>query len=198
MENPVRLAQHDERMRERSAALRRTCEAILAGAPPFVWEVGCGHGHFLAAYAAAHPERLCVGVDIRLERIERAERKRRRAGLENLHFVRAEALAFLEALPPAARIAEIFLLFPDPWPKRRHHGNRLMGSKFLGSLARRAGQGTRLYFRTDHEPYFEAAEAAVAAHPDWRLVPEAPWPLEFPTIFQQKAGRYRSLAAERA
>jgi tRNA (guanine-N7-)-methyltransferase len=85
----------------------------------FVWELGCGHGHFLTAYAAAHPDQLCLGVDLSGERVARAQRKQHRAQLENLYFLRADARLFLEALPPTAKCSAIYVLFPDPWPKLR-------------------------------------------------------------------------------
>jgi tRNA (guanine-N7-)-methyltransferase len=196
MENPARTAEHLERIKNRDTSLRSVCGALLSSGRAFVWEVGCGHGHFLAAYAAAHPDRLCVGIDLSAERIGRAERKRSRAGLANLHFIQAEAGAFLEALPESARITEIYVLFPDPWPKRRHHKNRLMQETFMKAVAARAGEGARLYFRTDDESYFTYTEGVVKGLPSWRLAAEA-WPFEFPTVFQERAPSHRSLVAVR-
>jgi tRNA (guanine-N7-)-methyltransferase len=159
-----------------------------------VLEIGCGNGHFLAAYAAAHPDRLCVGLDLRLERIQKARRKRERAGLCNLHFLRCDALDFLHELPAATRLADIFMLFPDPWPKKRHHKNRLLKAPLLDALAARAGQGSRLFFRTDFKPYYDEAAHIVAAHPAWRLLPPGPFAFEHPTIFQSRAAIFHSLA----
>jgi len=165
-----------------------------------VLEIGCGHGHFLTAYAAAHPEKFCVGFDIVLDRIVRAGRKRTRAELEkNLAFVRAEATEFLAALPEHARFTEIFILFPDPWPKRRHHKNRMIRPEILSALAARALGGahaTRLYFRTDHAPYFADARQTIAEHPAWQIAPPGtPWPFEFQTVFQGRAEGFQSLIA---
>jgi tRNA (guanine-N7-)-methyltransferase len=185
-------------MSERLEALRAELGGVLPGdGRPLVWEIGCGHGHFLTAYAAAHPGEFCVGVDTKAERVARAEKKRTRARLDNLRFVRAEARMFLEALTPEQRPATIWVLFPDPWPKRRHHKHRLLGEEFLRALAARVGQGARLCFRTDHGPYFGEVEAELAAHPDWRLAPEEPWPFEHETVFQARAAEHRSLVARR-
>lgn len=172
-------------------------DALPAPGVRFVLEIGCGNGHFLNAYAAAHPDRLCVGIDLRLERIEKARRKRDRARLGNLRFLHCEAHDFLRELPPAARLLDIYLLFPDPWPKKRHHKNRLLQPEFLDELAARAGEGTRLFFRTDYKPYFDEAAAAIAAHPAWRPLPPGPFPFEHETIFQSRAGSCHSLAAAR-
>jgi tRNA (guanine-N7-)-methyltransferase len=170
---------------------------MLEPASLFVWEVGSGHGHFLAAYAAAHPGDICVGIDIASDRIARAERKRERARLANLHFVRADATDFLASMPEGTRFAAIFVLFPDPWPKRRHSKNRIMKPEFLAAAASRAEKGTRLYFRTDHEPYFREAAATVSAHASWKLSDPAPWPFEEPSVFQKRAVRHFSLVAMR-
>jgi tRNA (guanine-N7-)-methyltransferase len=69
---------------------------------------------------------------------------------------------------------------------------------FLDVLATRAGQGTRLYFRTDHRGYFAHATAVLAAHPLWRIDPAAPWIFETETVFQARAPSYHSLVAGRA
>jgi tRNA (guanine-N7-)-methyltransferase len=196
VENPARTAEHLARLARRRADLRETLAGILAGEPKFVWEVGCGHGHFLAAYAQAHPGELFLGVDVIRERIVRANRKRDRAGLVNLHFILAEAQMFLEVLPTSVGISAVFVLFPDPWPKQRHHKHRLMQPGFLDAVAGRAGQGTRLYFRTDHEPYFLEVEEIIRSHAAWQRVHED-WPFEAGTVFQERAPSHRSLVAVR-
>jgi tRNA (guanine-N7-)-methyltransferase len=184
-------------MAERRDALRGALLQIIAPASQLVWEVGSGHGHFLAAYAAAHPKDCCVGVDIASDRIARADRKRERAKLPNLHFVRADADDFLAVMPETARFTAIFILFPDPWPKRRHGKNRIMKPEFLTAAAAAAERGTRLFFRTDYEPYFREATGVVRAHADWEESDPAAWPFEEPTVFQRRAQRHFSLVAIR-
>jgi tRNA (guanine-N7-)-methyltransferase len=192
------MTEHEARLDQRRALLRDSIPKLLSGHRSFVWEVGCGHGHFLSAYAAERKDLEFIGIDIIRERIARADRKREQAQLGNLHFIHANARDFLETMPADACISAAYILFPDPWPKRRHHKNRLLEPNFLHALARRVGQGTRLYFRTDFEPYFAEAAETIAAQPDWKLLPGAPWPFEEPTVFQKKADRYHSLVAERA
>jgi tRNA (guanine-N7-)-methyltransferase len=181
----------------RGEALRASIALLLPPTSDLVLEIGCGHGHFLTAYATAHPDRICVGVDIVRDRIERAKRKARRARLTNLHFLNADAEEFLQALPAAVEIAWVFVLFPDPWPKRRHHKNRLIQPAFLEALAKRAGAGATLHFRTDFEPYFETAVAIVKTHRSWEIADQAAWPFEFQTVFQARAPQYFSLVIRR-
>jgi tRNA (guanine-N7-)-methyltransferase len=182
----------------RLAALRAEFAVLWQTWPAEITlEIGCGHGHFLNAYAQAHPGEHCLGLDLLADRIARAQKKARRAGLTNLAFFHAEARLLLEALPAPVRLGRIFILFPDPWPKRRHHKNRIMQPEFLQTLATRAGQGTRLCFRTDYLPYFEAARATLRDHPAWQLV-EEPWPFEHETVFQSRADSYHSFLAQPA
>ncbi|MCC6415222.1 MAG: methyltransferase domain-containing protein [Opitutaceae bacterium] len=163
-------------------------------AGPVTLEIGCGHGHFMAAYAAAHRAERCLAIDIMRDRLERAQRKTDRAGLTNVVFLRAEARMLVENLPENLRLDRIFVLFPDPWPKRRHHKNRLMQAGFLSALAQHCAPDARLFFRTDHAPYFAAAAALLGSHPDWRCVDE-PWPFEQPTVFQTRAPAFQSCVA---
>jgi tRNA (guanine-N7-)-methyltransferase len=160
-------------------------------------EVGSGHGHYLTAYAAAHPSRFCLGIDIMSERLVRSERKRHRARLPNLAFVHASADSFLTALPDDVLIEDIMILFPDPWPKRRHHKHRLIQPEFLLSLAAKTLPGARLCLRTDSAEYFATARSAIAGHAAWAINPQAPWPFELPTVFQSRASAYDSLIAIR-
>jgi tRNA (guanine-N7-)-methyltransferase len=185
------------RMAERREVLREEVVRLLPSEGPIVWEIGSGHGHFLTAYAQSHPTEYCVGIDISLERTRRATKKRDRAGLDRLHFLRAESGLFLDVLPPGIRFSAIYVLFPDPWPKKRHHKYRLLQTEFLHRAAQRAGQGTPLFFRTDYAPYFSEVELLLRDHPDWRSLGDQPWPFELATVFQQKAPSFQSLVAVR-
>lgn len=181
----------------RRAALRAKLAALIPPAAILVLEIGSGHGHFLTRYAAAFPQACCLGVDLISDRIRRAKRKAERAKLTNCHFIQAEARELIDALPDSVTFAEIWVLFPDPWPKKRHHKNRLLQPGFFETLARRAGEGARLYFRTDHGEYFHAVAAEIPQVPTWRIDPAARWPLEPETVFQARAPSYHSLVAVR-
>jgi tRNA (guanine-N7-)-methyltransferase len=196
VDNPARTAAYRAKLEERRENLRAEMAAILPQGGPFVLEVGAGHGHFLTAFAAAHPTRVCVGIDLEKDRVTRSLRKKDRADLKNLHFLQGDAGMLLEVLPAGATADLIFVLFPDPWPKLRHHKHRILQPKFLQTLATKALKGAMLCFRTDFEPYFREVEAQLANDPDW-LRADDPWPFELPTVFQQRAETYHSLIARR-
>lgn len=170
----------------RGAAFRRTRRVL---------EIGSGHGHFLEAYAQAHLDEFCLGIDYCAERSRRAARKQDRHPHGNLHFLRAEVGEFLDALPATFTFDAVFVLFPDPWPKRRHRKYRLISHRFLDRLARCTAPGALLHFRTDAVSYFAESTDVVASHPSWQLMPAAPWPFERPTVFQAKATSYQSWTA---
>ncbi len=200
---PVPLDLYAHIRDQRLAALREEFfpSLPLDSARPLTLELGCGHGHYLAAYAAAHPEEFCVGIDLLADRIERAQRKAPRAKLADLAFVQAEAALFLGALAaypgvvspplPAPRLGRVFVLFSDPWPKRRHWKHRVLQPALLDTLASLTEPGALLHFRTDHPDYFPYARAVVAEHDKWRLAgPEEPagaWPFEHVSVFEERA-----------
>lgn len=181
----------------RRAALRTKLAELIPPAASLVLEIGSGHGHFLTRYAAAYPQARCLGVDLISDRIRRAKRKAERAKLTNCHFIQAEARELIDALPASVTFAEIWVLFPDPWPKKRHHKNRLLQPRFFETLAHRVGEGARLYFRTDHGEYFHTVVGELPQVPTWRIDPAARWPLEPETVFQARAPSYHSLVVIR-
>lgn len=181
----------------RRSALGAELSTLLPTPKPIVWEIGCGHGHFLVRYAELFPAKFCIGVDLILDRLERSGRKRDRARLDNCHFVRAEAREFLLALDRAITLEEIWVLFPDPWPKARHNKNRLLKPEFFEAIASRAGEGARFYFRTDHLDYFAEVEGILPDLKTWQRDLSASWPLEHETVFQARAPEYHSLVLVR-
>lgn len=175
------------RIADRRAALAADLERRLAGVGRLTLEFGCGHGHFLVAYAARHPGEACLGMDLIGERVTRAFRKAEAAGQARTWFLKAEAREFLAALPPGVSLGRVFVLFPDPWPKRRHHKNRLMGPAFLRAVAARTEPGSLLCFRSDHRGYAAEVARAVSATPEWEDAGVTAWPFEHETVFQKRA-----------
>jgi len=180
------------------ARLRETLTTALAGRTGITFELGCGHGHWLAAYAAAYPAEFCVGIDLITHRVERSVRKQTLGRLANVIFLKAEATEFLEALPPPVSLAKIFILYPDPWPKKKHHKNRFISPTNLDLLAARAAAEARLHFRTDNADYFAWTQEHLAAHPRWRIEPDVTWPFEQKTFFEERMKDRRDVFARRA
>ena len=122
---------------------------------PLELELGCGDGSFTLQYALANPGRNIVALERLLGRITKLDRKGHRAGLKNLRLVRAEAAYVLEYLLPPGLLDAIHVYFPDPWPKKRHHKNRLISEPFPPLAKRLVREGGIVYLRTDNIEYFE-------------------------------------------
>ena len=187
----------DARRAANVSRLAETLATCLAGRTAITFELGSGHGHWLAAYAAAHPTEFCVGIDLITHRVARSVRKQTLGKLANLLFLKAEANEFLEALPPAIVLGKVFILYPDPWPKKKHHKNRFINAESLSLLARRATVGTRLHFRTDDADYFAWTQEFLSAHPYWQPVPDVAWPFEQKTFFEERMKDKRDVLADR-
>lgn len=154
------------------------------GAPPLEIDIGCHKGLFLAEMARLHPERNFLGIERQRERVERTRRKIHALGLANADVVQAEGFEALAGVGPAC-VDYIHVLFPDPWPKRRHHSRRLVQKAFLDRCAAILKPGGMLRLVTDDEPYAKSMrEVSLDAA---ELKPEAeedrPYPL---TEFQKK------------
>jgi tRNA (guanine-N7-)-methyltransferase len=132
---------------------------------PLEVELGSGDGSFIVQYAAQHPHRNFIAVERLLGRLRKVDRKGRRAGVANLRAVRIEAWYFLEYLLPKSSAAAIHVYFPDPWPKRRHHKNRLVNETFSKSAAQALLPNGVIYLRTDDADYFAQMREVFAVAP---------------------------------
>src|SRR5258706_10518405 len=128
---------------------------VFAAERPIEIDLGCGKGAFLFWAACTQPQRNFVGVDRLLRRLRRVDRKAGRAGLQNLRLLRIESTYLISKLIPDHSVSTYHVLFPDPWPKRRHHGRRLICASFLADVRRTLAGGGIVNCATDHEEYFE-------------------------------------------
>jgi len=146
-------------------------DTLFDSALPLELDCGCGKGRFLLARAAAHPNVQFLGVDRMLVRIRKLDRKIQRAGLGNVKLLRMEAFYSLQQLLPPRRIRTVYIFFPDPWPKRRHHRRRLFNPAFLNVLWSRLQTGGTVQVATDHLDYFAEIRNCLAADMRFREVP---------------------------
>jgi tRNA (guanine-N7-)-methyltransferase len=156
----------------------------VAAAPPVALpargvvevELGCADARFLFARAAAHPAITCVGVEIRAGFIDAIEAEARARGLANLRAVAANVNTDLDGLFPDGRLARVFLLFPDPWFKRRHHKRRVLTPEVAELLHRKIAPGGELFFQSD---VFDLALDAMAVLEESALFDNASGPWSF-------------------
>jgi len=127
--------------------------AVFGREAPRSLEIGFGNGENLVTLAAAHPERDFLGIEVHRPGVGRLLLALRARELTNVRVVCHDAVEVLAQQIPLCWLEEILVLFPDPWPKKRHHKRRLIQRSFAEVLARRLVPGGRLRLATDWEPY---------------------------------------------
>lgn len=151
-------------------------QALFGRAAPCVLEIGFGNGEALCAMASAAPETSFLGAEVYAPGVGHLLGELDRRALTNVRVTRADAGAVLAALP-AASLTEVYVLFPDPWPKKRHHKRRLVDAEFLALVAQRLAPGGLLRMATDWADYAQQMDAVLAAEPALERISAPPRPL---------------------
>ena len=120
-------------------------------ARPLEIEIGSGKGTFLLAQARAQPDTNFLGIEWAGEFYAYAADRLRRAGIANVRMLHADATDFLHWRLPDAVARVIHLYFSDPWPKKKHHKNRVVQDRFLADAWRVLAPGGELRVVTDHD-----------------------------------------------
>ncbi len=194
---PLRAGQ--ERLLAEALPRFTIAPAVLAAGRAFdpppreVWlEIGFGAGEHLIEQAKANPDIGVIGCEPFLNGVVAALAGVQREQLVNVRLRRGDVQGLVEAAPDGY-FSRVFLLYPDPWPKRRHHKRRVVGAAMIEALARVMRTGAELRFATDIDDYAGWTLARFLASPhfrwtaaradDWRR----PWPEWRPTRYEAKA-----------
>ncbi len=155
---------------------------------PIVVEIGAGSGEHVVAHAHAHPEMNHVAIEFYRPGVANLVRGAGSLGLDNIRIVRACAHESLLSMFAANSVTAAYALFPDPWPKRRHHKRRLMNKSFLALLGSRLVPGGEISIASDWPDYAEEIRSSLASLP---LFSEAKsWPERLVrTRYEDKAER---------
>lgn len=118
-----------------------------------VVELGAGTGLFSVALAEKHPDKMFVAIDVKADRLQKGAYTALEKKLPNIFFVRARADQISELIEPAS-LAELWLTFPDPFPRARSAGRRLTHPNFLSKYAQVLGAGGALHLKHDNVDFF--------------------------------------------
>ena len=142
--------------------------AISRKAVNDVWlEVGYGAGEHLLWQTAANPTVGFIGAEPYISGTAKLLSRLDEKQLPNLRLYEDDARDIIDALPDAC-IGRFFILFPDPWPKTRHHKRRFLQNDMLDAIARVLKPGAELRFATDDPGYLAYALERLMAHPAFR------------------------------
>ena len=153
--------------------------------PPYVWsevfgrsspvevDLGAGDGVYAEARAKRESDRNFVAVERLLGRATKITKKAIRNQLTNLKVLRLESSYFIKNLCSESSLDAITVRYPDPWPKRRHHANRLLQKEFFEDAARAVISGGCMKLTTDDREYFEWAQKEAEKCSAW--VPDLSW-----------------------
>ena len=168
-------------------------KSVFATPPEQVWlEIGFGAGEHVVWQAAHNPAVGIIACEVFRNGIVTCLRELEAAGLDNVRLYTEDARELLDALPDRS-IDRAFILFPDPWPKIRHHKRRLISPETLDTLSRLLVDGAELRLGTDDVPYLRVMLAVACGHPDfeWLATRPADWrvrPDDWPqTRYEAKA-----------
>ena len=159
-----------------------------------VWlEVGFGGGEHMVHQAAQNPDVGIIGCEPYIDGVAMLLAKIREAEVDNLRIYPGDVRDLFDVLPDAT-IARAFLLYPDPWPKSRHHRRRFVTAEHLEPLARVLKPGALFRVATDIPDYVRQTLDEVPRHGfDWLAERSADWRLAWddwtPTRYEQKALR---------
>ncbi|OGV66537.1 MAG: tRNA (guanosine(46)-N7)-methyltransferase TrmB [Lentisphaerae bacterium RIFOXYA12_FULL_48_11] len=172
-------------------------EKLFPSRFPLEIEIGCGKGRFLTARASSHPTINFLGIDKLLKRLKKTDKKITLAGLTNVRLIKIDAAYAFEKLLPESSVSTLYIFFPDPWPKRRHHGRRLFSKEFMDSLFKVIIPEGHIYMATDHIEYSEWIRKLFDKDPRFteipHLEPEEHERTEFETLFLSQGVRIARL-----
>lgn len=119
-------------------------------------DLGCGKGKFTVELAEKFPECHVIAADVMIGRLRKLVKKTVRLRLDNIEILRVEASSLMGYILPDNSVDRLHILCPDPWPKTKHKGNRLISSQFLSSVVRVLKPEGVFHFSSDNNAYFDS------------------------------------------
>lgn len=160
-------------------------EAIYGRSAPIEVDLGCGDGSFLVESAAANPARDFLGIERLLGRVRSARCKIAQRELTNARVLRVETSYAVRQMLPAGSVALFHLMFPDPWPKRRHWRRRVVTEDFFASIHRALAPHGLFRIATDQTDYFREIQRLAGQSAQFVISSDAE-PHRAPSAFEKR------------
>jgi tRNA (guanine-N7-)-methyltransferase len=120
-----------------------------------ILEIGSGNGHFIVDKTLSDENSNFIGIEVKRDRVVRCREKQIKHKAVNLRFICGDAFFAVSKMFADCSINTIYMIFPDPWPKRKHHKNRLFKADFLDILHKKLENSGIFTFVTDYEEYYQ-------------------------------------------
>ncbi len=133
---------------------------------PFYLEIGVGNGICVLNCAEGNPDNNYLGVEVHRPGVGYLLNQAQTAGVSNLRVCIQDVQQVLARLP-AECLTVVYIFFPDPWPKKRHHKRRLVRAALLSALQRTLHRHGRVYIATDSSDYATDIQAELVGQPCW-------------------------------
>ena len=142
--------------------------AVFGRSAPLTLEIGFGNGESLVTLAAREPASDFIGIEVHHPGVGHLLLELERQGIVNVRIFTDDAIEVLKSCIPDHSLDRVLLLFPDPWPKKRHHKRRIVQPEFIRQLARKLVPGGILHMATDWENYAEHMLEKMSTAPEFR------------------------------
>jgi len=141
---------------------------LFPGLDCFKLEIGFGNGDSLVEMAAQDPDCGYIGIEVHTPGVGHCLNQIHQHKLKNLKLISHDAIEVLESMIPAGSLDRVFLFFPDPWHKKRHHKRRIVKQQFRDLLVKVLKPGAVLHMATDWQDYAEHMAADLFSDPRFR------------------------------
>jgi tRNA (guanine-N7-)-methyltransferase len=181
-----------------SVRLQTAPLALPEGYTKYALEIGFGAGEHIAAQAMHHPETLYIGCEPYMPGVAKLLRVIEQNNIGNIRLYTDDARDLMATLPDGS-MHEVYILFPDPWPKARHHKRRLITHDFLHMLSRLQQPGDTMLIATDHVDYAGWILHEIARTPEyqWTAERQSDW-RDFPKSWAETKYQRKTSAEGRA
>src|SRR5690554_4454475 len=141
-------------------------------------EIGSNRANFLRQLAQRNPERFYLGIEWRKKYVDFGKVNLLEHGVKNADLLQADATMAIPILLEEGQLSELFILFPDPWWKKRHRKRRIIQDETLDLFASKMHPGAMLWLRTDVGTLADDFREVLDAHPEFDLLPFEKMPTE--------------------
>lgn len=140
---------------------------------PLVLEIGFGMGENLIHQAQLHPEWNFLGIDVHEPGLGACCQLCRLNAIDNVRLMATDVTDVLKEVIQTPALSQVFILFPDPWPKKKHHKRRMIQVDFIALIAKRLQANGLLHIMTDWAEYAEHIRSVMQQSTEFRDVSEA-------------------------